>query len=261
MIKRSLMTLYGIVAYAAFLATFVYAIGFVEGIGVPKAINDGAVTDPAWVGLLIDLGLLGLFAVQHSVMARPAFKRWWTRFVPRPIERSTFVALSTAVLALLLWQWRPFTDVLWEVDGAPWRTVVYAVSFGGWAVLLISTFLIDHLDLFGLRQVARHQRGLEPSGPSFVTPLFYRYVRHPLMLGFLIAFWAAPTMTTGRLLFDLATTGYILVALQLEERDLVAYHGEAYRRYRDEVPMIVPGLPARSLRRAGSDVTNPLADR
>ncbi len=253
MIKRTLMTGYGLLAYAAFLVVFLYALGFVEGLVVPKAINDGTVTDPAWVGLLIDVGLLGLFAVQHSVMARPAFKRWWTQFLPRPIERTTYVALSSGVLALLLWQWRPFADVLWEV-GEPWRTVLYAVSLGGWAVVLISTFLIDHFDLFGLRQVVRQQRGLPQVSPTFRTPLFYRLVRHPLMLGFVIAFWAAPTMTTGRLLFDLATTGYILVALRLEERDLVTHFGERYLRYREEVPMLVPGIRPLASRRGRAEV-------
>ena len=239
---------YGAVVYLLFLGTFLYAIGFVEGLVVPKGIDDGAATTPG-VAVAIDLALLLAFAVPHSVMARPAFKRWWTRVVPRPVERSTYVLVSTGLLALLMWQWRPVTDVVWQVEPTAGRVALYAISFGGWGLLLASTFAIDHLHLFGLQQVGRHARGLEPRDPAFHTPLLYRLVRHPLMLGFLVAFWAAPTMTLGRLVFCVATTGYILVALQLEERDLEAAFGDRYRRYRSEVPMLVPGT--RSGRAAG----------
>ncbi len=237
---RWLTMAYGVVAYALFLATFVYAIGFVEGLVVPKGIDDGPDTAPG-VAIAINLVLLTVFAVQHSVMARPAFKRWWTRFVPGPVERSTYVLFATAALALLLWQWRPLPEVVWSVEAQPWRALVFAVSFGGWGLLLLSTFQIDHFHLFGLQQVTRHLRGEEQTSPPFHTPVLYRLVRHPLMLGFLIAFWAAPTMTVGHLLFSVATTGYILIALQLEERDLEAAFGDQYRQYREEVPMLVPG--------------------
>lgn len=237
---RWLAVAYGIVVYALFLVTFVYAIGFVEGLVVPKGIDDGPET-AVGVAIVVNLVLLTVFAVQHSVMARPAFKRWWTRFVPRPVERTTYVLFATAALALLLWQWRPIPEVVWNVEAQPWRGLVYAVSFGGWGLLLLSTFQIDHFHLFGLQQVTRHLRGKEQTNPPFHTPVLYRLVRHPLMLGFLIAFWAAPTMTAGHLLFSVATTGYILIALQLEERDLEAAFGDRYRRYREEVPMLVPG--------------------
>lgn len=243
--RRALMTAYGFVVYAVFLVSFVYLIGFVEGLGVPKAIDDGPVT-AAWSAVAIDLALLVVFAVQHSVMARPAFKRWWTRYVPRPIERTTYVALASAALALLLWQWRPLPTVVWEISSQPWRGILYGASFGGWGLVLVSTFLIDHFHLFGLRQVLDHRRGSEPAGPEFRTPSLYRHVRHPLMLGFLIAFWVAPTMTVGRILFAAGTTAYILIALRYEEHDLVAHFGDRYRRYRQRVPMLIPSLRDRT---------------
>lgn len=243
--KRSLMTVYGIVVYAAFLASFVYLIGFVEGLGVPKGIDDGPST-AVGLAIVIDLSLLTVFAVQHSVMARPAFKRWWTRYVPAAIERSTYVAFATAALALLLWQWRPLPSVVWDVTSQPWRGLLYGVSFGGWGLLLVSTFLIDHFHLFGLRQVVGHQRGSSPASPEFRTPSLYRHVRHPLMLGFVVAFWAAPTMTVGHLLFAAGTTAYILIAVRYEERDLVAHFGDRYRRYRQRVPMLIPSLRDRT---------------
>lgn len=241
---RWIAAVYGAVVYVLFLGTFVYAIGFVEGLVVPKGIDDG-VEGAVATAIVVNLVLLAVFALQHSVMARPWFKRWWTRFVGWPIERTTYVLLATAALALLMWQWRPLPDVLWAVESQPWRTVLYATSFGGWAMVLGSTFAIDHFHLFGVQQVARHARGKEQAAPEFRTPLPYRVVRHPLMLGFLVAFWTVPTMTAGRLLFAAATTGYILIALQLEEHDLQAVFGERYARYREQVPMLLPGARRR----------------
>ena len=233
------MVLYGVVTYALFLALFVYAVGWVEGLVVPRSIDDGPEV-AVWVAIAVDTGLLAVFAIQHSVMARPAFKRWWTRYVPQPVERTTYVLLASLALALVMWQWRPVGGVVWDVTAQPWRTIVFGVSFVGWGIVLLSTFLIDHFDLFGLRQVARHLRGREQTSPAFQTPLLYRRVRHPLMFGFLVAFWASPTMTGGRLLYAGATTAYILVALRYEERDLVAHVGERYRRYQQRVPMLLP---------------------
>jgi protein-S-isoprenylcysteine O-methyltransferase Ste14 len=238
--SRLLALLYGSAAYAVFLATFLYAIAFVAGIGVPKHIDNG-VAAPFLVALGIDLALLSLFAVQHSGMARPAFKRWWTRFVPAPIERSTFVLASSLVLILLFWQWRPLPQLIWNVDDGIARAVLYGLSALGWLLVLTGTFLINHFDLFGLRQVWFYARKRQAIDEPFVTRAFYRIVRHPLMLGFLIAFWATPTMSAGHLLFALVTTGYILVAVKfLEERDLVAQYGDTYRDYQRRVPMLLP---------------------
>jgi len=194
----------------------------------------------------VNLLLLGLFAVQHSVMARRSFKRWWTRIVSPAVERSTFVLATSLVLALLLWQWRPISEpVVWRVQSAVGAELVWAVFWLGWVVLLISTFLLNHFELFGLRQVFAHATGRDLPAPEFKTPLFYRYVRHPLYLGFLLAFWAAPVMTAGHLLFSIGTTGYILVGIWFEERDLIAQFGERYHRYRSEVGMLLPGRRAR----------------
>ncbi|HEY1035931.1 MAG TPA: isoprenylcysteine carboxylmethyltransferase family protein [Pseudoxanthomonas sp.] len=239
--NRSLAVLYGGACYTAFLATFLYAIAFVAGFGVPKHIDNGAQT-PLWTALAIDIGLLTLFAVQHSGMARPAFKRWWTRFVPPPIERSTFVLVSSAVLALLFWLWRPLPQVVWHVDAGLARGVLWGVSLFGWLLVLTSSFTINHFELFGLRQVWLHARGRVAKDEPFVIRAMYRIVRHPLMLGFLIAFWVTPTMTLGHLLFAAVVTGYIVVAVKfLEERDLVAMHGDTYRDYQRKVPMLLPG--------------------
>ena len=233
--------LYGTACYAAFLLVFLYAIGFVSGVGVPKHVDNGVATALP-LALTINLVLLSLFAVQHSGMARPGFKRWWTRVVPASIERSTYVLVSSLVLALLFWQWRPLPQVAWHVEAEAARIALYALSASGWLLLLISTFSINHFDLFGLRQAWFHSRpeaALEDS--PFVTRAFYRIMRHPMMLGFLVAFWATPTMTLGHLLFALATTGYILVAVKyLEERDLVAQFGDTYRDYQRRVPMLLP---------------------
>lgn len=238
--SRLLALLYGVACYSIFLATFLYAIAFVAGIGVPKHIDNGAPA-PFAIALGIDLALLGLFAVQHSGMARPAFKRWWAQFVPPPVERSTYVLVSSLVLALLLWQWRPLPLPIWNFENEIARVALYALSALGWLLLLSSTFLINHFDLFGLRQVWFHARKRQAMDEPFVTRAFYRIVRHPLMLGFLIAFWATPTMSLGHLLFALMTTGYIVVAVKfLEERDLVALYGDTYRDYQRRVPMLLP---------------------
>lgn len=238
--SRMLALLYGSVCYALFLATFLYAIGFVTGVVVPKHIDNGVAT-PVGLAVAINVALLSLFAIQHSGMARPGFKRWWTRFVPVQVERSTYVLLSSLALILLFWQWRPLPAPVWNVEGEIARGAVYALSALGWLLVLASTFLINHFELFGLRQVWLYARRRVAPDEPFVTRVFYRLVRHPLMLGFLIAFWAAPTMSMGHLLFALVTTGYILVAVKfLEERDLVAQFGDTYRDYQRRVPMLLP---------------------
>lgn len=234
-------TLYGLIVYFFFLATFVYAIGFVGNLPLlPKTIDSGAAA-PLAETLAVNLALLGLFAVQHSVMARRGFKRWWTKVIPEPMERSTYVLAATAALALLLWQWRPLAEpVLWSVDDPAGRLVLHGVFWAGWGVLLVSTFLINHFELFGLRQVWAHLRGQALPAPQFRTPLFYRHVRHPIYLGFVLAFWATPHMSAGHLLFAAACTGYILVGIWFEERDLVALYGQRYRVYREQVGMLWP---------------------
>ncbi len=240
---RILAFVYGVVAYLIFFVTFLYAIGFVGNLIVPKSIDTGSHSTFSQA-LLIDALLLGVFAVQHSVMARPAFKRWWTKIVPQPVERSTYVLLSSLALILLFWQWRPLTDVVWNVENTIGRYILLALFWLGWVIVLVSTFLINHFDLFGLRQVYLYQRGKEYTHSGFKTPFFYKFVRHPLLLGFIIAFWSAPRMTVGHLVFCIATTAYILIAIQLEERDLASIHGTAYEEYRQQVSMLLP-IPKR----------------
>ena len=233
--------LYGLACYLVFFVTFLYAIAFVADVPfVPHTVNRGFVSASVAQAWVIDAVLLGIFAIQHSGMARRGFKRWLTSWLPKTVERSTFVLLASAALILLFWQWRPLPGVIWNVQ-APWAVyLLYALSALGWLLVLSSTFVIDHFDLFGLRQVWAVLPGRNYAPPEFKDHFYYRMVRHPLYLGFVTAFWATPMMTTGHLLFAVATTGYILIAIQLEERDLVADHGEDYCQYRERVPMLCP---------------------
>ena len=247
--SRPASVIYGSFAYGMFLCTFLYAIGFVGGLLVPKTIDSGAVVSLP-EALVVNTLLLGLFAVQHSVMARPAFKRLWTKIVPQPVERSTYVLLASLTLILLFWQWRPMPAAVWTIADPALAAAVSAVSWAGWALVLVSTFLISHFELFGLKQVMLHWLGRPAPVPVFRTPLLYRQVRHPLYLGFLMAFWATPAMSAGHLLFAAATTAYILIAIQLEEHDLTDLFGDQYRAYRRQVAMLIPGLVWRRQRHA-----------
>ncbi|GBE64817.1 membrane protein [Mycobacterium sp. MFM001] len=238
-VNRLFAVSYGALGYVAFVAAFLYAIGFVGDLWVPRSI-DHAVAAPIGEAIVVNVLLLGIFAAQHSVMARPAFKRWWTRVVPQPLERSTYVILSSLALFLLYWQWRSMPTAVWDIRMPAARMVLWVLFWIGWATVFLSSFMISHLDLFGLRQVFSVWRGEPLRDISFRSPLLYRVVRHPLMVGFIIAFWAAPTMTAGHLLFSIATTAYILIAIQLEEHDLIAMLGSQYRDYRQRVPMLVP---------------------
>lgn len=236
---RYLCFLYGVAAYVLFLATFCYTIGFTENLVVPKNINQGT-EGPVRLAILVNVLLLGLFAAQHAIMARPWFKQRWTKIVPQPIERSTFVLATCIAFGLLFWFWRPMLTPVWQVEHSVARPAMFALSFAGYGLVLYASFLIDHFDLFGLRQVFMHLRCRKVEHGKFVTPTLYKFVRNPLMLGFLIAFWATPNMTQGHLLFVSVTTAYVFFGVWLEERDLLRALGEDYRRYRARTPMLVP---------------------
>ncbi|WP_297598468.1 methanethiol S-methyltransferase [Mycobacterium sp.] len=237
--KRFLIVGYGVAAYLLFLAAFLYLVAFLGNFWVPRTVDHG-LSAPIGQAVLVNIVLLAVFAVQHSIMARPSFKAWWTRLVPASIERSTYVMLSNVVLVLLYWQWRTMPAVVWDVRLPAGRLVLWTLFWLGWAIALAATFMVSHFDLFGLRQVFLAWRGKPYTHIGFHARMLYRLVRHPLMLGFVIVFWAVPTMTAGHLLFSVAMTGYILVATHLEEHDLVEALGEQYRDYRRRVPMLLP---------------------
>ena len=231
--------LYGMASYLVFFVTILYAIGFVMGLVVPKTIDTGANTSTA-EAVVVNLFLMSLFAVQHSVMARKGFKTWWTKYIPKPVERSTYVLAASSCLLLLFWQWRAIPTVVWQVNDHDLAAAVAMLSLVGWVLVFMSTFLINHFELFGLSQVANNLVDREEAPPRFRTPLLYKFVRHPLYLGFIIAFWAAPVMTVGHLLFAAVTTAYILVGIWLEERDLIEMFGDQYREYKQRVSMLIP---------------------
>lgn len=237
--KKVLIFLYGIICYVMFLGTFLYAVFFIADLIVPKTIDSGT-AGAFGQSLLIDAILLSIFAIQHTGMARPAFKKWWTRVIPKHMERSTYVLLANLSLILLFWKWRPMPDVIWSV-GSQWgQAVIWALFVAGWFILLTGTFMINHFHLFGLKQVYEGLQNKQLSSPKFMSPGYYKYIRHPLMLGFIIGFWATPEMTLGHLIFSIAATGYILVALKFEEHDLITYHGDTYIEYKKRVPMLIP---------------------
>ena len=237
--KRWLYLTYGVTTYALFLGVFIYAIGFIGNFGTPTSL-DANPSRPLIEALMINFGLLSVFALQHSGMARRGFKQWWTRVVPEPLERSTYVLFTNICMIALFALWQPIGGTVWNVDSEALSTALITLYVFGWALVLVSTFVIDHFDLFGLKQTWRYFRGKPYEAPKFRQPSLYRIVRHPLYVGWLIVFWAAPTMTIAHLVFALVTTAYILVAIQLEERDLVHFHGDSYREYRKQVPMLVP---------------------
>jgi methanethiol S-methyltransferase len=238
---RILSLCYGIVAYLIFVGAFLYAIGFVDGVVVPKTIDDGT-TIPIAEAIAINLVLLTIFALQHSIMARQPFKRWWTTVIPASIERSTYVLLASLALILVFWQWRPIPTVIWQLESPAAASALLGLSLFGWLVVLLSSYMINHFELFGLQQVMHNLSGRKSSPTEFKTPFLYKFVRHPLYVGFIIAFWATPVMTSGHLLFAAVTTAYIFVGIMLEERDLVAHFGPAYQQYREKVGMLMPML-------------------
>jgi protein-S-isoprenylcysteine O-methyltransferase Ste14 len=239
--SRVLAAVYGVLSYLLFFVTFLYLIGFVSGYVVPKHVDSG-VAGPVALALAIDVLLIALFGIQHSVMARPAFKRWITRFVSPAIERSTYVLMASLTLVFLFWQWRPLGGEIWRVEQPIARMTLLILQAAGWLVVLFSTFLVSHFELFGVKQVYDNLRRRPPTPHRFVTPLLYRLVRHPIMVGFLMAFWITPVMTVGRLLFAIGMTTYIMVGVRYEERDLVQTFGDEYERYRGQVPAFIPGL-------------------
>jgi protein-S-isoprenylcysteine O-methyltransferase Ste14 len=238
--KRVAIFTYGIICYAITMGTFAYMAGFIGNVVVPKSL-DSAVQVPFATALLVNLGLLALFGVQHSVMARPGFKKAWTKIVPKAAERSTYCLFSSVAVALLVWQWQPMGGVIWEVQNGAARVFVHSTYAFGWGLLVFVTFLINHFDLFGLRQMYYYLRGKDERPLRFVKPLFYKFVRHPLYIGWFLIFWATPTMTAAHLVLAVAITAYILIAIYFEERDLVQVHGKVYENYRREVPMLIPG--------------------
>ena len=231
--------LFGAVAYFTFVFTILYAVGFVSDLVVPKTIDAGAISS-SFAALAINLGLMSLFAVQHSVMARKSFKQWWTQFIPKSVERSTYVLFASLTLLLLFWQWRPMPAIVWHIEEPEMAATIATLSFGGWVLVFTSSFLINHFELFGLHQVANNLTGRQMPAPIFRTPFLYNFVRHPIYLGFIIAFWAAPTMSVGHLLFAAVTTAYIFIGILLEERDLIDMFGDEYRRYKQRVSMLLP---------------------
>jgi len=257
MFKRITIFIYGVVCYAIFFATFLYAVGFVGNILVPKSIDSEPQSSLSYA-LVINTLLLAVFAVQHSVMARPAFKRWWTRIIPEAAERSTYTLLSSLALILLFWGWQPMGGVLWEITHPVGQAVMYALFGAGWLTVLATTFLINHFDLFGLRQVWLYLLGKEYTHLKFVTPGPYKHVRHPLYVGWFLAFWATPAMTAAHMVFALGTAAYILVAIRFEERDLVAHHGQRYIEYRKNTPMLIPRFFGRKDKQAPNLESNPV---
>lgn len=237
--KKFLFLVYGVICYLIFFVTFCYAVGFVSALVVPKHI-DSAPQSPLGYAFVVNAILLSIFALQHSIMARPAFKRWWTRFVPEPIERSTYVLLASLCLILLFWYWQPMGGVIWEVSAPTARILLQALCLLGFTIVLVSTLMINHFDLFGLRQVWLYFSGKKYEPLTFRTPLFYKHVRHPLYLGFMIAFWSTPVMTAAHLFFAIMTTLYMLTAIQFEERDLITHFGARYEEYKRSAPMLIP---------------------
>ncbi len=240
--KKSIIFLYGILSYVVFLASFLYAVGFVGELLVPKNINSGN-TSGLMESVIINLLVLSLFAIQHSVMARPSFKRWWTKVIDPSMERSTYVLLTSLILFLIFWQWRPITDVVWNIEGSTYVLIIEILFWMGWVIVLLSTFMINHFHLFGLDQVWNKLKNQPPTGLKFKEHFFYKFVRHPIMTGFIIAFWAEPRMTLGHFMFAAVTTAYILIAVKyFEERDLKNELGKPYEDYQKRVPMIIPFL-------------------